>query len=188
MARRHFIASAATLLSVGPTPVRAMSLKERSLSPEEEHELDQYTRSGRRILGVPETATPTEIVLAVDDYVDAWPRRDAASVAKALAHSDQIIDLSWALGALWGMQVVQEFKWSWTIVIRGDAARYGVVTADRALAIFPSYFVRECLYDASRDFTAMLMFNMLRTGRFNSSPPNGYLDLSETVTRIVPRR
>jgi hypothetical protein len=34
----------------------------------------------------------------------------------------------------------------------------------------------------------MLMFNVLHAGRFNSSPANGYLDLTETVTRIVPRR
>src|SRR5580704_3128235 len=148
MARRSLIAGAAAFLTVASISVKAMNLTERPLSSEEGHELEGYSQSGRRMLRLPNAATPAEIVSAVDGFVDDWPRRDAAKVAKQLARSDEIIDLSWSLGALWGAQVVHEFNWYWTVVAAGESERYGVVSADRALAIFPSYFVRECLYDA----------------------------------------
>jgi len=168
--------------------VYRLLMPERPITPDETDELRNYAHSGLQLLRVSGTAAPATIVEAIDGFVDQWPRREPALVTAELARSDDIIDLSWALGALWGEQLVREFRWVWTVIGEGHAERYGVVSADRSVALLPSYFVRECLYDATRDFTAMLIFNMLVAGRFNSSPPDDYLDLAETVTRIVPRR
>ena len=163
-------------------------MAERPIALDERDELRNYAKSALQLLGVSVAAAPATIVEAIDGFVDQWPRRDPALVAAELARSDDIIDLSWALGALWGDQLVRQFQWMWTVIGVDDAERYGVVPVDRSLALFPAYFVRDCLYDADRDFTAMLMFNMLHAGRFNSSSPDGYLNLAETVARIVPRR
>jgi hypothetical protein len=160
---------------------------ERPIRADEADELRNYAQSGLQLLGVSAKAAPATLVEAIDVFVDQWPRRDPALVAAELARADDIIDLSWALGALWGEQIVRQFHWVWAVVGEGDAERYGVVAMDRSLALLPAYFVRECLYDGARDFTAMLMFNMLLAGRFSSSSANRYLDLAETVTRIVPR-
>jgi hypothetical protein len=155
--------------------------------PEEADELGNYRHSGAQLVGVSLAAEPATIVEAIDGFVDEWPRRDPALVIADLDRTDDIIDLSWAIGALWGEQLVRQIGWEWTVVGETGAERYGVVAPDRALALFPSYFVRECLYDAGRDFTAMLMFNMLLASRFDLKP-GAYLDLAQTVTRIVPRR
>lgn len=161
---------------------------ERSLSSEEAHEVEQYARSGRQMLGIDAQATPADVVAAVDGYVDGWPRRDAAQVRAELAQSEDVIHLSWAVGALWGNAIVQQFGWEWVVLIENGDEQYGVVAKDRALVVHPADFVRACFYDAERDFTAMLMFNMLIADRFKTWEPKGLSDLSEAVTRVVPRR
>jgi hypothetical protein len=163
-------------------------MAERPIRPDEADELRNYSESGLHLIGASATTAPTAIVEAIDRFVDQWPRRDPALVAADLARCDEVIDLSWALGALWGEQLCRQFQWIWTVIGEGGEEQYGVVAADRSLALFPSYLVRECLYDADRDFTAMLMFNMLLASRFDPTSPANYLDLGETVTRIVPRR
>ncbi len=139
------------------------------------------------MLGIDAHASAADVVAAVDEYVDRWPRRDAAAVRADLAESEEIIHLAWAVGALWGDAIIQQFGWEWAVLIESSDERYGVVSKDRALIVHPVDFVRACLHDADRDFTAMLMFNMLIADRLNSWKPKGLSDLSEVVTRIVPR-
>jgi hypothetical protein len=159
---------------------------ERSLTSDEEYDVNQYAGSGRRLLSIGECATPSDVLAVLDAFVDGWPRRDPAVVAADLSKPDDLI-LSWAIGALWGDQVIRQFRWEWIVAAETDSERYGVASPDRALVIYPAYFVRECFYDASKDFTAMLMFNMLLAGRYRAWKANEFADLAECTQRIVPR-
>jgi len=161
---------------------------ERPLIAEELTDVRGYSASGMRVTGCDPAGDPSTIVEAIDNFVDAWPRRDPEKVKADLARHDDMIDLAWSLGAAWGDQLVRKFDYSWEAVTENGKERYGVVSRNRAVSVYPSYFVRECFYDASRDFTALLIFNMIVAGDFNDWPAGGYKNLAEDVVRIVPRR
>jgi hypothetical protein len=163
-------------------------LSERPLTTDEQSDLQAYAQLGLESLGVSSRSDPSDVVAAIDRFVEAWPIRDRTQVEADLSDQGAMIELSLKLGVLWGDQLVRAFSWQWTVVVDGDQERYGVVSPDRAMALYPGYFVQACLYDATRDFTAMLMFNMLDAGRIDRYQPGDYADLSKTIIRIVPRR
>lgn len=140
---------------------------------------------GTRLLGVAIDDDPATIVAAVDAFVYAWQcgDRPTASVLDAA-------DAPFILGAVWGEQLVRRFGWEWRMVTfheHGDSVAPGVLSPDRALAVYPIHFVMGCLQDHTVDTTILIAFRMLEAEKIASTTPGSYFNLMDGVHRIIPR-
>jgi hypothetical protein len=124
------------------------------------------------------------------DRIDSFVVQKQESILRDGSYplcGDEEIEVAWAIGSVLGDQFVERLGWSWSLIGGGDEARYGVVSRNAALALYPSFLVQECLQEPTRDFTAYLIFNMVVAGRFDDSPAGVCIDLTAQAVRIVPR-
>ena len=141
--------------------------------------------AGAKSLGVSPDDDPAKIVAAVDAFVFDWQCGDhpPASVLDAE-------DAPFRIGAVWGEQLVRAFGWEWAMVTfheHGDSTAPGVLSPDRALAVYPIHFIMGCLQDSTVDTTILLAFNMLKAGTIDDTEPGSYFNLMNGVHRIIPR-
>lgn len=158
---------------------------EQPLSADTAAAVSAEIERGTRLLGVAIDDDPATIAAAVDAFVYAWQcgDRPPASVLDA-------DDAPFILGAVWGEQLVRRFGWEWRMVTfheHGDSVAPGVLSPDRALAIYPIHFIMGCLHDPTVDTTILLAFNMLEAGTIGPTPPGGFFNLMDGVQRIIPR-
>lgn len=69
----------------------------------------------------------------------------------------------------------------------GDSMAPGVLSPDRALAVYPIHFVMGCLQDHTVDTTILIAFRMLEAGKIGSTTPGSSINLMDGVHRIIPR-
>lgn len=141
---------------------------------------------GLSVLGLTGGEPPEQIMKAIDEFVDAWQlgKRPTAAVLDP-------DDAPFALAALWGRQMEREFGWEWGTVTfheHGDTSAPGVMSQDRAAAIFPIHFLMGALNDPDVDMTGMLVFNMIKAGKMDGMKPGEYVNLMAVAGRIVPGR
>jgi hypothetical protein len=161
---------------------------ERKLSNEELREFEFCLNKGYEILGIiGKENTPESIVEKVDKYVDDWQKRKRGILSKITLINSDVIDTALALGIVWGFQVVKVFKWKWVCIIEGKHEYYGVVSVDRSMVLYPTYFIRSCLENSRADCTAMLSFNMMKSDKIPKFQENEYKNLLESIHRIVPK-
>ena len=166
-----------------------MAVQERALSQEELDEFADYTNRAMTNLGLAASkADPGAIVQAVEDFVERWQAKRRNPLKQLLARGPSSVDVALGLGSVWGNQLVRQFGWQWTCIQQDDQELYAVVSPDRSLAVYPTYFIKACLDDPRVDCTAMLSFNMLEAGKVTGLPAQGYENLTQSVHRIVPRR
>lgn len=141
---------------------------------------------GVKAVGVKSSQEPPDlIVAAVDQYVFDWQQGKLPKAKKIDAE-----DAPFALGTLWGQQLVRAFGWHWAMITfheHSDSEAPGVIAPDRSLAVYPIHFVQGCLANRGVDVTIALAYNMLKAGKVKGLPPNKYQNLMEGVRRIVPR-
>jgi hypothetical protein len=162
-------------------------MSERPLTPQEMSEFRTCAANGGTLLGVSTDAASLDVVQAIEDYVGAWHKPKGGFLARLFASKPDTIQTALALGALWGDQLVREFGWEWTCHRADGMDLYCVVTKDRSLALFPTYYVKACLDDATIDCTIVLAFNMLQAGSVPTLPAGGFENLMSGVQRIVPK-
>jgi len=163
-------------------------MRDRPLHPPEVEELDEFRKAGFRLVGCAEDVADTNTILGkVTDFVYRIQTGNNDSLSALTDSDDKLIDAAWGVGSLLGNEFVRRLGWQWCLITDGEAEKFGVVSPDRGLILYPSFFVRDCLLDRRRDFTGHLIFNMVAAGRFKDMLANTYLDLSENVVRIVPR-
>ena len=130
----------------------------------------------------PRTASPAEIVEAVDDYVHRMQKGTAP------APDGEQVEIFF--GCLWGQQLVREFGWEWANVTfhdHDDVKALGVFSPDRSLAIYPFHFIIGCLENQA-PVTIMLAYNLLKDGsEIPDLPSRGYENVMDNVHHIVPR-
>ena len=161
---------------------------ERKLSSEENREFNYCAKKGYEILGISiEEGITDSIVEKVDKYVDNWQKRQRNIFHRIFWKKPDVIDTSLALGIIWGNQIVKQFNWQWTCVIQGKNEYYGVVSLDRSMVIYPTYFIKACLDNARMDCTAMLSYNMLKANKIPKFRENEYRNVIEGIHRIVPK-
>lgn len=166
-----------------------MSIGERPLTPGEAEGFADYTRRAMTNLALTDQdAAPKEIIQAVENFVERWQEERRRPFRKLFVKGPDSTDVALGLGAVWGDQLVREFGWEWTCVEQNGQDAYAVVSPDRAVAVYPTYFIKACLDDPRVDCTAMLAFNMLAAGKVTGLPPNGYENLMQGVVRIIPKR
>lgn len=140
---------------------------------------------GLTLLGVTADDTPGKIVAAVDEFVFGWQCGERPP-ADALAPDNAPLPL----GAVWGQQLVRAFGWDWAVVEfheHDNSQAPGVLSPDRALAVYPIHFIMGCLHDPTVDTTILLAFNMLEAGTIGPTQPGGFFNLMDGVQRIIPR-
>lgn len=162
------------------------NISEQPLEPDTADALEESNRDGLRILKLDERADPETVIKAIDAFVDAW--QEGTRPPETLLDPE---DAPFALGSLWGQQIVRQFGWEWAMVTfhdHGDSVAPGVLSPDRALAIYPIHFLMGCLQDPDVDCTVALAFNMLAAGKIGKVNPGEYFNLMDGVHRIVPKR
>jgi len=159
-------------------------MQHRPMNASEKSELDNFRQAGRNLLGIENYADDT--LERADEFVIQM-QRGPFDEAGNLLDEDKKIELSWSIGSLLGDHFVRHLGWAWSLVGIGDDKKFGIISANAALALYPSFFVRDCIEDASRDFTALLIFNMVSKGHFSDVREGSCLDLADNVIRIVPR-
>jgi hypothetical protein len=141
-------------------------------------------RDALAVLGLEPTNTPAALVEAADAFAYRWQKGDRPP-------ADVVEDTEQArlfFGSLWGEQLCRQFGWEWARVEFADgSATFGVVSADRSLAIYPLDFMLGCMRDPGVDVTVMLSFNMLLAGSVPKMPRRSYTNVMDGVHRIVPR-
>jgi hypothetical protein len=144
------------------------------------------SRDGLGILRLDAAADPRTVVYAIDAFVDAWQegkRPPRGTIAPE--------DAPYALGSLWGDQLVRQFNWQWVTLIfhdLGNRKALAVVSPDGALAVYPIHFLQDCLENPRIDCTVALSFNLLAAGEVGELKPKEYFNLMNGVCRIVPKR
>src|SRR5262245_59146522 len=107
------------------------NITEQLLRPDTASLLQGAAKDGLRILGLETTAEPTAIVEAIDKFVDNWQlgKRPPADTLDPE-------DAPYAMGSLWGQQLVRQFKWEWGMITfhdHGDSHAPGVLSPKRDL-------------------------------------------------------
>jgi hypothetical protein len=141
---------------------------------------------GLAILKLDATANPQTVIEAIDAFVDAW--QEGRRPPKKVLDPE---DAPYALGSLWGEQLVRQFGWEWAMITfhdHGDSIAPGVLSPDRSLAVYPIHFLLGCLQDSGVDCTVALSFNMLVAGNVGKLKPKEYINLMDSVHRIIPKR
>jgi hypothetical protein len=159
-------------------------MRHRPLNADEQSELSDFAIDGLALLGADRDAS--DLLQRIDAFVSDKQKTSSRAADPALS-ADEMIELSWSIGSVLGGEFVERLGWTWSLIGDDDAARFGITSPDAALALYPSFFVRDCIEDPARDFTALLIFNMVVAGRFNDVPDGTCLDLADNVVRIVPR-
>ena len=160
-----------------------MDCAERPLADAVVTNLRGCAADGRRLLGLPADATPAAVVAAVDAFVHRWQRGDRPGGVAA-------DDVPYVMGSLWGEQLVAALGWAWAEVTfrrHADVPAAAVVSADRALAVFPIHFVLACATDPDADVTIALAFERLAAGRVDGFTPGGFANVMDVVHRDGPR-
>jgi hypothetical protein len=169
----------------GQAEERMDSHTEADIDPNTFASLAGAADEGAKLIGVSPSADPEAIVEAVDAFVFAW--QCGTRPSKNAFDPD---DVPFAIGSLWGQQIVRKFGWHWKSVTfheHGNTSAPGVLSPDRALAIYPIHFVLGCLKDSNVDTTIMLSYNMLVAGQMNGASAGAYTNVMEGVHRLIPR-
>ena len=130
---------------------------------------------------------PKSLVAAVDAFIFEWQKGNRPE--------PEVIDpedVPYMMGSLWGQQLVDRFNWQWGTITfhdHGNSKAVGVLSPDRALAVYPFHFIVGCCQNPGVDCTIALFFNMMEAGfpAQNAVKPGDYLNPMDGVHRIVPR-
>jgi hypothetical protein len=138
---------------------------ERLLNDDEIDELRELCKEAVRRIHAAHVDDPETIVKKIMQYVDQVRTLEG----------DALDDQALVIGCLWAQQVLLITNWTWAELQKsGGSPTYAIISADRAVVIFPVSYIRELLADEGRDNTALLLFNMVRSGNFPSCEPRSY--------------
>ncbi len=163
-------------------------MQERDLTQQEQSEFASCADAGLKLLELSGGDAPPQRTLeAIETYLDEWRKPKGGFLSRLFASKPDSTQAALALGSVWGNQIVRAFDWQWVCAQSDGKDFYCVVSPDRSLAIYPTYFMKGCLDNPAVDCTAVLAFNMLAAGSVGQLPPGGYTDLMSGVHRVVPR-
>jgi hypothetical protein len=129
-------------------------LRARALPMELAHEMSPARAAARRFAGVTDSAPAEEVVRSIE-----W----ALERAPANRSEDEIADLAYELGVLWGDQVVRAAGWQWAEVVWDDGSAPAIVSPNRTHACFPSRFLADAI-EGTRTGLVTRVFARIRAG------------------------
>jgi len=165
------------------------AIQERPLTESEAAEFKERADQAWKNLGLVGDTTSEAAVAAVDAFVDNWQRGRRGLLGKLRANrGPNSTDVALGLGAVWGDQLVRQLNWEWVCLVQNDLDLYAVVSPDRSMVVYATYFLKQCLENPAMDCTAALSFNMLVAGKITGLPAGGYEDILRRIGRVVPKR
>jgi len=166
------------------------AIQERSLTESEAAEFKRRANQAWQNLGLVDSdTTPEAAVAAVDAFVDRWQNERRGVLGKLRAsRGPNSTDVALGLGAVWGDQHVRQLAWEWTCLIPDGRELYAVVSPDRSMVVYATYFLKQCLENSAMDCTAALSFNMLVAGKITGLPAGGCEDILRRISRVIPKR
>ncbi len=159
-----------------------MVVRELPLPDEMRSHMPGAVHEGAALVGVKHNDPPPRVVEAINEFIAKPPKK---SWFKKI---DNWNERAIPIGALWGMQMVRQFQWEWTLVEEDDEdASKSVAVFDkrRSLGIYPFDYLFGCLENKAYP-TILLAFNMLMAGSINTGPERAYENLMDGVQHIVP--
>lgn len=148
--------------------------------------LKEARTKGLSVLKKQESASASDIVEAIDDYIDIIQ-------SELVSHQDDqkiqaYLKEAFDLAILWGSQLVIQFDWQWKYLSIGKHAKIlTVMNPDCSQMIYPVHFVFECVQDPELDCTIKLAFSMLLEGEFSDIEDRAFENIMEMVFRVVPK-
>jgi hypothetical protein len=182
-----FYAECAVVGHSRPTLNDMSDISEIPIETSLKDEFAEYSAAGHRLLQVRPSDDPAAIVAAIDTFVDRHQAKSRSFLGKLIGGAKNNTEPSLALGIVWGNQLVRELGWEWTSLLKDGYRYYVVASPDRSLAIYATYFVKECLDFHTADCTVMLSFNMLRGCTFPKQLAGSYTSVMPAVYRIIPK-
>jgi hypothetical protein len=162
-------------------------ISERPLDDTERVEFEIFGEKGLALLCQQASSDPHVLVDAVDACTYSHQKRNRFFLSRVFRRKTTNIEKALGLGIVWGNQLVRRFGWEWVCLVINGVDRYAVVSPDRSLAVYPTYFIKACLDNPYADCTAMLAFNMMDENNVPDQTPGTYLNMMEGVFRIIPR-
>lgn len=136
-------------------------LRARSLPQELAHEMEAPRAAARRFAGVTGSAPADEVVRSIE-----W----ALGRAPTGQSEDEIADLAYELGVLWGDQVVRAAGWQWAEVVWDDGSAPAIVSPNRTHACFPARFLADAI-EGTRTGLVTRVFDRIRAGDLPDARP-----------------
>ncbi len=139
-------------------------------------------KEGAQLISISTDAAPLEIIKAVNAFVAKPVKRGW------FRKTDNWNDRAMPLGALWGTQMVREFRWEWVNLVQhehNDLKLVGVFDKRRSIGVYPFHFVYGCIENGVYP-TIELAFNMLSAGKVPLFEDNAYENLMDGVRHIIP--
>lgn len=107
------------------------NVTEQPLATSTADALAESSRQGLCVLKLDDAAEPSTVINAIDAFVDAW--QEGKRPAEEELDPE---DAPYALGSLWGHQLVKQFNWQWAMITfhdHGNSKAPAVLSPDRAL-------------------------------------------------------
>ncbi|PZU98903.1 MAG: hypothetical protein DCE90_03610 [Pseudanabaena sp.] len=150
-------------------------IQERPLDDGELEELRQLSEDGIEYIcglvdNLPTNLNAEILVRGIRSAVDAMREGRAGSAYEDLEQ------VAYAFGSLWGDQVKNELHWDW-IYLDCGLEGYAIASPDRSIVNFPHHYIYRIISDPTQDNSIALLFNMLRAGRL----PNAVVPRSYTI-------
>lgn len=153
--------------------------QEREITVAESKEFAHYAVQGLKNLGFEQgEAEPDAVIEAVGAFVEQWQAPKRTPLRRLFNRQPDPIEVALSLGIVWGNQVAHVLGWQWTCLLQSGQEYFAVVSPERAYAVFPMYWMRQFLEDATKENTVILLFNLLKAGKLPPSQPNTYFTLS----------
>jgi len=141
------------------------NITEEPLAADVRDELRQYESAALSALKLGSVRADEDVVVeAINKFADSLLASDA----------EVDTELATQLAVLWGHQICRRLGWEWVkLTVQGDMW-YGIVSRRREYAIFPLIYMREVLAERSKDNTILLIYNMLKAGKFSPAEAGDY--------------
>jgi hypothetical protein len=141
------------------------NITESPLAADVQGELRQYEAAALSALKLGSVRVDEDgVVKAIRDFADSLLAGDVQIDTEVVTQ----------LGALWGHQICRRLGWEWVELTVQDDMWYGIVSHQREHAIFPLIYMREVLVERSKENTILLIYNMLKAGKFSPAEPGDY--------------
>ena len=141
------------------------SISEAPLAADVKDELRQYEKAALSALKLDSVRVDEDVVVeAISKFADTLLASDAEIDTEVVTQ----------LGVLWGHQICRRLGWDWVELTIQDDMWYGIVSRQREYAIFPLIYMREVLAERSKESTILLIYNMLKAGKFSPAEPGDY--------------
>lgn len=118
---------------------------------------------------------PGAIVAGIDRFAEGWRRG-----RRPLPDGVREEEAPFFLGALCGIQFVRAFAWEWRVVTidaTPPSDEVAVVSADRALAIYPLHIMVACFHYDDIECAVLRAFDWVQAGKGDAHHPGDYANV-----------